>query len=373
MIKLAILGSTGSIGKTAIKVVKNHPELFQVVFLANKENKNELLIQAKTLNVRSFFCGIGISVKNGVEEKFDEKLLSYPETYKEADIVLNGIGGLDGLKPTVAALYAKKIMATANKESIVCAGNYINKISDNLNGSLRPIDSEHSTIWQCLGEKHNVKRIILTASGGAFRDLSLDALKNAQAIDALKHPNWIMGKKITVDCATLMNKGLEIIEAKRLFGINDVEAVIHRESIIHSLVEMNDGTMIAGLSNPDMEIPIQYALTYPIRKETGVKRLDLLSLGKLTFSQIDEKRFPCFGICKKVSDYGDYAGTVLNSSNEIAVEKYLKNELDFYGISDCIENALQKFGLTGTIDSTEEVFRIHSDVKEYTLKSIGGR
>lgn len=370
MMNLAVLGCTGSIGKTTLGIVRKHPDLFRVVFLANNRDEKGLISLAKEFGVKNYFCAGGLSVKNGKEAPFDPTLLSRAETYENVDAVINGIAGLSGLLPTLAAIDAGKIVATANKESIVCAGNYINARLASSNAELRPIDSEHSTVWQCMGDKNNVRKIILTASGGAFRDYAKEQLFEAKAGDALKHPNWIMGKKVTVDCATLVNKGMEIIEAKRLFGIEDVDAVMHRESIIHSLVEMKDGTMIAGLSTPNMEIPIQYALTYPERKEVKTPFLDLIQAKKLSFGQIDEERFPCFTICKDVSCYGDYAGTVLNAANEVAVEKYLSDEIGFYDIYRCIEKALEKFGKVGTVKNTEEIFRIDNEVREYTLRSI---
>ena len=180
-----------------------------------------------------------------------------------------------------------------------------------------------------------------------------------------------MGKKVTIDCATLVNKGMEIIEAKRLFGINEVDAIMHRESIVHSLVEYKDGTMKACLSNPDMEIPIQLSLSYPHRNNTSVDFLNLVKLGKLSFEVIDEKRFPCFSVCKSISDKGDYAGTIMNGANEIAVDAYLKDRISFYGIYDCIVNALQKFGDTGIIRDESDIYRIDKEVKEYTLRRIG--
>lgn len=370
--RIAVLGCTGSIGTTAMNTIRNNPNRFKAVLLANNTNEQELVRLGKEFGVDNLFCReTKFCVIGGKEVSFDENLLSYPETYDGVDVVINGIAGLSGLAPTVAAINAKKIVATANKESIVCAGNYINELLDATNAELRPLDSEHSTVWQCIDRRENVKKIILTASGGAFRDYSAEMLKKATALNALKHPNWVMGKKVTVDCATLVNKGMEIIEAKRIFRTDKVDVVMHRESLVHSLVEMKDGALICGVSSPDMTLPIQYALTYPERVDTGIKELDLTKIGSLSFEKIDEERFPGFALCKKAADYGDFAGTVLAAADETAVELFLKNAVDFYGISSCIENALQKFGLTGTIDSIEEVYRIQKEVREYTLKSIG--
>lgn len=369
--RVALLGCTGSIGNNAIKVLRQHKDEFKLALIANASDMTGLKKISDEFNVEIAYSGCGYFVKNGKLMPFDPNFLNYPETYESIDIVINGISGLAGLRPTAAVLNANKILATANKESLVCAGKLINKIIQKTQGIIRPVDSEHSTIWQCSGNLNsNIRSLVLTASGGAFRDYDKDTLEKATAKEALKHPNWKMGNKITIDCATLVNKGFEIIEAKNLFGTTDVEAVIHRESIIHSLVEMKDGALIAGLSYPDMTIPIQYALTYPERKTTRVKRLSLADLGKLTFDKIDENRFPCFTLCKKASEYGDYAGTVLNAANDVVVEKFLKGETGFYGIYDVIENALLKFGLEGTINSIEDVFGIDKEVREYILRSF---
>lgn len=369
--RVALLGCTGSIGNNAIKVLRQHKDEFKLALIANASNITGLKKISDEFEVEIAYAACGYFVKNGKRMPFDPNFLNYHETYESIDIVINGISGLAGLRPTAAVLNANKILATANKESLVCAGKLINKIIQKTQGIIRPVDSEHSTIWQCSGDLNsNIRSLVLTASGGAFRDYDKDMLEKATAKEALKHPNWKMGNKITIDCATLVNKGFEIIEAKNLFGITDVDAVIHRESIIHSLVEMKDGALIAGLSYPDMTIPIQYALTYPERKTTQVKRLSLADLGKLTFDKIDENRFPCFTLCKKASEYGDYAGTVLNAANDVVVEKFLKGEMGFYGIYDVIENALLKFGLEGTINSIEDVFGIDKEVREYILRSF---
>ena len=368
MKNLAILGCTGSIGRTTLKIVENHPEEFRIVLLANNENIEELLFLGKKFNVPTLFCQKGLLIRNGKEESFDKDFLCKAEAYDSADIVINAISGISGLLPSFAALKAEKILATANKESVVCGGELLRKECDF--SKVYPLDSEHSTVWQCIDRPENVQKIILTASGGAFRDLSDDELKNAKAVDALKHPNWMMGKKITIDCATLVNKGLEIIEAKRFFQTDEVEAVLHRESIIHSFVEMKDGALIAGLSNPDMTIPIQYALSYPRRIASGVKKLSLTDIKTLNFDKIDEKRFPCFSLCKEAARYGDYAGTILTATDEIASRAYLNDEIGFYDIADLLEKSFLHFGLNGVINSTEELLRIYEEAEEYTKKSI---
>ena len=368
MKRVAVLGCTGSIGKTCLEIIRNHKDDFSVVLLANGSQKNELLTLVKEFQPKIAFCAAGTYIVDGKEEAFDQDVLARPETYENVDIVVNGIVGLAGLAPTLAVVEAGKVLATANKESIVCGGKLLQKKLSFSKTELRPVDSEHSTVWQCLEERNNVKRIILTASGGAFRSFDKDEIAKAKAIDALRHPNWVMGKKVTIDCATLVNKGMEIIEAKRLFLIDDVDAVMHKESIIHSMVEMRDGTIKAGLSTPDMTLPIQYALTYPERKGTTVPFLDLIRQKTLSFDKLDEEKFPCFTLCKKVSEYGDYAGTVLNAADEIAVWYYLQDKIGFYDIYSCIESALLKFGYEGIINDKEDIFRIDKEVREYSIQ-----
>ena len=369
--RIALLGCTGSIGTTALNVIRKYKNEYKLVLIANNNNIEGLKRISSEFKPDIVFSNSGYLYINNIEKPFDKEFLSRPETYKNVDIVINGIVGLAGLAPTIATLKAGKILATANKESLVCAGNLINLNLKNYKGEIRPIDSEHSTIWQCIGNnKNNVESLILTASGGAFRNLNKNELVAAKASQALKHPNWVMGKKVTIDCATLVNKGMEIIEAKHLFGINNIKTIQHNESIIHSLVGMKDGTLIAGLSNPDMEIPIQYALTYPERKQTSIKKLKLEELGQLNFGKLDEDKFPCLSICKKVSKYGDYAGTILNAADEVAVEMYLKDKIGFYEISDFINSAFHKFGFEGNINHIDDIYGIDKEVKEYILRSF---
>lgn len=370
MKKVAILGSTGSIGRTALNVIKKYKSDFEIILLANGSNVELLKKQGKEFNVKTLFSSAGYLCVDGEEKAFDSEFLSRPETYKDVDIVINGIVGIAGFLPTIATIDAGKILATANKESFVVGGNIISNRLKKSNTKIHPMDSEHSTIWQCIDNVKNVKSIILTASGGAFRDYTKEQLLNAKAYQALCHPTWVMGKKVTIDCATLMNKGMEIIEAKHIFGIENIKVVMHRESIIHSLVEMHDNTLIAGLSHPDMTIPIQYALYYPERKESSVKSLDLSKIVSLNFGTIDEEKFPCFNICKRVASKGDYAGCVMNSANEVLVENYIKNKVRFYDISDGIQKSLLKFGENGNIRDIIDINRIDKEVREYTFSNI---
>jgi 1-deoxy-D-xylulose-5-phosphate reductoisomerase len=371
MKKIAILGSTGSIGSTTLNIIANHLDEFSVTIIANYNNLAGLKEQiarfkpdmAVCINQKYFYY-------KGKELPFKENILENSEIYNDSDIVVNGIVGLAGLRPTLAILDSNAILATANKESFVCAGSFIVEKRDKQSKVIYPLDSEHNTVWQCIGNnRNNVKSIILTASGGAFRDFTKEQLAKVKAKDALKHPTWVMGKKVTIDCATLVNKGMEIIEAKYLFDCDNIKVLQHRESIIHSLVEMKDNSIIAGLSNPDMTIPIQYALSYPNRISNNVKPLDLSTIQSLNFGKIDENRFPCFKIAKKVAQMGDVQGTIFNSANEELVKAYLDNKVEFYDIPAIIENALNKFG-SEKADNIENIFCIDRKVREYTLKDI---
>ncbi len=369
--RIAILGATGSIGSTALDIIRKNRDLFEVVIIANNSGNLENLIaefqpkHAVSVAKKQYLCN------NSVAPYKD--ILSHSATYADIDIVINGIAGIAGLAPSLAALSAGVTLATANKESFVAAGTLLNRYKKTNNSRIIPLDSEHSAVWQCIGGAYeNVKSIILTASGGAFRDLSYDELKNAKAVDALKHPNWKMGKKVTIDCATLMNKGMELIEAKHLFGISDISAVQHRESIVHALVVMKDNSVIAGLSQPDMTLPIQLALTYPLRQESSVPTLNFETIGSLNFSSIDEKKFPCFAIAKDVLKLKDTAGCVMNSANEVAVKAYSEDQIAFYDIPTIIEDALEKFADNYDFDTFSQVESMDKAVSEYTFKRIYG-
>lgn len=372
--KLAILGATGSIGTTTLEIIRKNISDYEVVLIAN--NENLVGLEALLKEFKPLYA-INISskslYKNGLKTNYDECFLTRAETYEGIDIVINGIVGIAGLAPTIAVLQSSATLATANKESFVTAGKLVISTKEKHNAKIIPLDSEHSTIWQCIGnEKENVKSILLTASGGAFRNLSKKQLESAKAIDALKHPTWVMGKKVTIDCATLMNKGMEIIEAKYLFGIDNIEVVQHNESIIHSMVQFKDNTIIAGLSQPDMTLPIQYALTHPKRLESKVAPLDFTTISSLNFGTIDELKFPCFAIAKRVNKMGDCAGNVMNSANEVAVKAYLDNKIGFYDIPNLIEDALNKFASNNYYTDINQIICMDKEVSEYTFKRIYG-
>lgn len=371
MKKIAVLGATGSIGTTSLKVIEKHNDKFLVSMLVNFSSVTELKKLIKKYNPKTACCvGQKFLYRDGKTVPYEEDFLENPDNYNDSDIVINGIVGLAGLKPTIAVLKSRAELATANKESLVCAGSFVISTAKMYNKRIIPVDSEHSTIFQCLnGNENNLKSIILTASGGAFRNLNYQLLKGQKASDALKHPTWVMGKKVTIDSATLVNKGMEIIEAKYLFGCNKIDVVRHDESIVHSLIELNDNSLIAGLSTPDMTIPIQYALSFPKRMESGVKKLDLKKIKMLHFGEIDEKLFPCFAIAKKVAEKGDAEGTIFNAADEIAVDAYLSDKITFYEIPYFIEKALEKFS-QGNINDINDIFCIDKKVREYTLNSI---
>lgn len=350
--KVVVLGSTGSIGINTLRVITRLRNRFQIVALAAKENVNLLEKQIRKFHPEV----IALANKKSAQElrgRFKSmKILDGEEglievaRLKEADLVVSAIVGASGLIPTLEAIRAGKRVALANKEALVMAGEIVMQEAHKRGVEILPVDSEHSAIFQCLKKegRKKVSRIILTASGGPFFNFSLKRLKSVTPKEALKHPAWEMGKKITIDSATLMNKGLEMIEAYHLFGIDSdrIEVVIHQEAIIHSLVEFVDGTMLAHLGTPDMRLPIQYALTYPERLPNPLKRLDLVKIKKLTFQKPDTKRFPCLKLAYKAARIGGTAPAVLNAANEIAVSLFLKRKVGFMEIPKMIEKVLKR-------------------------------
>jgi len=351
MKRIAILGSTGSIGKNAIEVILNFPNRFKVTYLAVNKNIKLLLEQVKLLKPK----GVVIFDKEKAEEfsnfvNGEVEVLSGEEGLLEVvsrddvDIVLNSLVGFSGLKPTIKAIESKKRIALANKETLVVAGEIITKLLRENNVELIPVDSEHNAIFQCLvGEKiSDINRIILTASGGPFLYKNKAELENVTVEEALKHPNWKMGSKITIDSATLMNKGLEVIEAHWIFGlpVDRIKVVIHPQSVIHSMVEFIDGSIKAQLGVPDMKIPIQYALTYPERKHANYGQVDFVKLGQMTFLEPDLDKFECLKIAYEVAKLGGTYPTVLNAANEVAVEAFLNRKIKFTMIHEVIKKAI---------------------------------
>ncbi|MFI3228596.1 MAG: 1-deoxy-D-xylulose-5-phosphate reductoisomerase [Bacillota bacterium] len=371
-IRVGVLGSSGSIGRQTLDVIREHSDLFEVSLLLAKNSKSVLEAQIAEFLPDVAVCGDTI-YRNGTEANCAPDILNYPEFYEKSDVVVNGIGGLAGLLPSIAVLQSSAELATANKESIVSAGSFLMETAKKHNKLIRPVDSEHSALWRCIDESSEGESLVLTASGGAFRDFSREELCSATAKMALNHPTWKMGKKVTIDSATLMNKGLEIIEARHLFGINDIDVVIHRESIVHALVGSRDGSFKASLSSPDMRLPIQYALTYPNSLASATPKLSLKDMGALHFEAPDLNRFPCLKLGLEVAAKPQL-GVVLVAADDVAVEAFLQDKISFYGVSDVIESALNKFSFADCKD-LNDIFSIDRAVREYTLTAIenGGK
>lgn len=347
--RVAILGSTGSIGRQALDVIAQLPEQFEVAALAAGNNADLLARQVAAFRPRYAFSERSSSALTDAANAVGARLLSPAEiaVAPDVDIVLVATAGAAGLLPTLAALRAGRPVAIANKEVLVMAGHLVREAQLQGGGELRPVDSEHSAIWQCLwGEDPgSVRRIILTASGGAFRDLSRDELARVTPEQALDHPTWKMGRKITVDSATLMNKGMETIEAMWLFNvpIAVVEVILHRESIVHSLVEFSDGSVKAQLGVPDMRLPIQLALGYPARMpEPAVPLLDLAQIGALHFGAPDTERFPCLRLAMEAGRTGGTAPAAMAAADEVAVERFLSGEIGFLDIPRVVEAVLER-------------------------------
>ena len=349
---LSILGSTGSIGRQTLEVVEQMPEI-QVVALTAGSNVARMVQQCRAFHpelavmateaaaeeLKSALDGEHIRVLWGMEG-----LIAAAE-YEKSDTVVTAVVGMVGLRPTLAAIQKKKRIALANKETLVCAGELVMAAAAEYGTEIVPVDSEHSAIFQCLmgnRDRSEIRRLILTCSGGPFFGKSREELQNVTKADALRHPNWKMGHKITIDCATLMNKGLEVIEAMRLYDLplQQVNVVIHRQSIVHSLVEFCDGAVLAQLGTPDMRVPIRLALTYPHRAENPAAPLDLLTCGPLTFDAPQETAFPCLTLAKEAASRGGTACAVLNGANEAAVAGFLRGEIGFYDIPRLVRRAM---------------------------------
>lgn len=363
--KIAILGSTGSIGLSTLKVVEKLKPSFQVVGLTAYRNAKELARQIKTFKPKiaaimdwKFFPDLKALTKGTSTQILagEEGLLAVAAE-SGADLVLSAIVGAAGLKPTLAAIQKGKDIALANKEPMVMAGEVVTKAARKSGSKILPVDSEHCAVFQCLAgsaSSKEIHKIILTASGGPFRNLDKKQFSKITRQDALNHPTWRMGPKITIDSATLMNKGLEVIEAHFLFNapFDKIDIVIHPESIIHSMVEYIDGSVLAQLGTTDMQIPIQYALTYPARGNSPVNRLDLAKIGKLHFEEPDRRKFPCVDLAYEAGKKGGTYPAVLNAANEVAVSRFLNDEIPFTQIPKIISNTLRKYRplTNGTLD-----------------------
>ena len=368
---LSILGSTGSIGRQTLDVVRHLP--IRVAALSAGTNVERMAEQVAEFHPELVCMGTqeaalrlkALLPAPAPELVWGEEGLLRVAEAPGADTVITAVVGMVGLKPTLAALRLGRRIGLANKETMVCAGELVMQTAKAHGAEIIPVDSEHSAIFQCLmgcRDRGEIKRLLLTCSGGPFFGRTRDELKNVTRDDALRHPNWKMGEKITVDCATLMNKGLEVIEAMRLYELppEKVDVVIHRQSIVHSLVEFADGAMLAQLGVPDMRIPIQLALTYPARVENPAPGLDLLSCPPLTFAAPDGESFPCFAIARAVARLGGTACAVMNGANEVAVAKFLRREIGFYDIPALVQRALDAVPQTAnpTLDQILEADRL---------------
>ena len=378
---VALLGAAGSIGGQAVEVLAAHPELFHVVALATRSNGALLQEQAERLSAEVALLAPS------------EADLVDLATRDDVDLVVVATGGIVSLRPVVAALQAGKVVATANKETLVAGGHLVmpearrsaaavgEKRPDDAYASplawLRPIDSEHSALWQCLvGESMaTVDALILTASGGPFLDVATDQLALVTADEALKHPTWSMGAKITIDSATLANKGLEVIEAHWLYDVeyDAIEVMIHPQSVVHSAVRFVDGSLKAQMGTPDMRLPIQYAMTYPDRRSSPAAAPDLISTGRLDFRRPDTERFPALRIAREAGIAGPWASAALIAADDVAVERFLAGSLDFLGIPRLLEDAVERFGSGSGEPDIDALIALDADVRAtYATGSIGG-
>lgn len=388
--KVTILGSTGSIGQSTLDVIRNHPDKFAVHALTGNSNLDKLAEQCiefrpKIAVVANQDAAKKLSGKlpdNSIEILYGEQGLIQASTANEVDSVMAAIVGAAGLMPTIEAAKAGKKILLANKEALVMSGVIFMEAVRSSGAVLLPIDSEHNAIFQCLPNgvdlahagwniRAGVEELLLTASGGPFLHTSLDALNDISPDQACAHPNWAMGRKISVDSATMMNKGLELIEAQWLFNLppEKIQVVIHPQSVVHSLVRYVDGSVLAQLGQPDMKTPIAYGLGWPNRIQAGVKALKLEDLAELTFTSPDLKRFPCLQLAREAAQAGGTAPTILNASNEVAVESFLQGQLPYLGIASVVATVLDRLG-SKTITSLEQILASDADARIITRQEI---
>ena len=358
--QIAILGSTGSIGTQALQVIEEHPELYEVYALTANNQVDLLISQARKFQpeavvianedkyqqLKDALQDLPIKVYAG-QEAICQIVESEP-----INIVLTAMVGYAGLKPTMSAIRARKVIALANKETLVVAGDLINKLAQQYRTPIIPVDSEHSAVFQCLAGEvgNNIEKVILTASGGPFRTFTYEQLQTVTPQQALKHPNWDMGAKITIDSASMMNKGFEVIEAKWLFGVqpSQIEVVVHPQSIIHSMVQFEDSSIKAQMGLPDMRLPIQYAFSYPDRVHASFQRLDFAACTSLTFEQPDTKRFRNLALAYEAMHRGGNAACIINAANEVVVDAFLKEQVSFLAMSDVIEKTMETVSFVAT-------------------------
>ena len=379
---VAIMGSTGSIGTQTLEIIQDHPDEFEVVALGAAKSV-ELLVEQAKKHKPQIVAISDSSLEKELRQKLPSQIdvISGPEALANAssmsDVVINGVVGFAGLPITIAALKAGKRLGLANKESLIAAGPLIQNFRSTEGAELIPVDSEHCAIHQCLGlnpKQGDVKGIVLTASGGPFRGFSAEQLSSVSIEDALSHPTWEMGPKVTVDSSTLMNKGLEVIEAHELFGISyeDIDVVVHPQSIVHSMVTFSDGATLAQMSNPDMRLCISYALTYPDRINDPFGEINWSQIIELNFEPPDKKAFPCLGIAYEAGKQKGTAPAWLNAANEEAVSAFLSGQLSWGEISEVISSTLQQWS-GENVDSIESVLKADSDARSIASKLIKSR
>ncbi|HEY8626534.1 MAG TPA: 1-deoxy-D-xylulose-5-phosphate reductoisomerase [Solirubrobacteraceae bacterium] len=381
--RLVILGSTGSIGVQALDVVSRSPDgEFRVVGLSAGSDWQVVVEQARTLGVKRIALADRDAAAQASEAWTDGEVLAGPDglvkliTEADCDLVLNAIVGSAGLVPTVAALGEGIDLALANKESLVVGGELVTQLAEATAAAIIPVDSEHSALHQLLASERpgTVDRLVVTASGGPFRGRSPEQLQSVTVDQALAHPTWQMGGKITIDSATLMNKGLEVIEAHHLFGTpyERIEVVVHPQSIVHSLIQLCDGATLAHLGYPDMRVPISYALNYPERADVPVRRLDLVELGSLTFEPVDEDTFACLRLARQAAGAGGTAPCTLNAANEIAVHAFLRGQLTFLGIAAVIEETLSRLP-AGRVHSFDSLADADAQARRVAAELVSAR
>ena len=384
MKNIAILGSTGSIGKSALSIAKTHPDLFTISALAANTSVDLIEQQVRQFHPKlvalydqsaANLLRRRISDLKSVEVMSGAMGISAVAKIDEAELVLEAMGGSIGLLPTLEAIEAGKDLAFVNKEVLVMCGSLVQRAAKKHNVKLLPVDSEISAVFQCLQksfQKDRIHKLILTASGGPFRETSSNQLRHMTPEQALKHPNWTMGNKVTIDSATMMNKGLEVIEAKCFFELElkNIEIVVHAESIIHSMVEFVDGSMLAQLGVPDMRVPIQYALTYPDRLENPADRLDFSQIRQFNFEPPDFKRFPCLDLAYTAAEVGGTLPTVLSSSDEVVVDAFLNRQIGFMDIPAIIRRAMDLHDVVYEAE-LDQILEINRWTREITRKIIG--
>lgn len=384
MENISILGSTGSIGRSTLDVVDKSGGKFNVRGLAAGRNLDLLCRQVEKFKPKI----VSLEKKEDADEfrrnckeyalriTYGQEGAEEVARFEENDIIVSAITGINGLRPTLAAVKAGKRVALANKESMVVAGPLIQETVQKSGAQIIPVDSEHSGIFQCLAKERieDVKKVILTASGGPFLQTSIEKMKNKTREEALNHPRWNMGEKVTIDSATLMNKGLELIEARWLFGLlpEKLGILIHPQSIVHSLVEMRDGSVLAQLSPTDMKVPIQYALTYPRREEALLPPLDLSQIKVLEFYKVDVKKFPLVKLARQVLEEGESFPVALNTANEVAVEMFLKRRIRFSDIADVVAEIVENHKKR-KVESLDDIFEVDRETKQQTRNLLKKR